>query len=118
MRLIVFIVISISLFALLFGVIYYNTGQHEAVHQEIFKSYGIDSEIKINDPITAFRNGGIFGTTTTINYSGQCNETCKSLGLQNEIMGYNMEVIVIAMFSLSFVLLIIFALKDDERRDN
>jgi hypothetical protein len=78
--------------------------QHESIHQRIFASYGIPSHVEY----FSFKHWAYAETVPDMNSTqveGLCGETCNSLHLQNEIAGYNIEVLLMALF-LGFILLI------------
>ena len=98
-----FVLFIILLFAFHLG----NTQQHELVHQAIFESYNISSEIKIIYNPLKLIDSQIAGYTIAKNVS-LCNETCRMLTLQNEIVGYNILSIESLMVFIVFLLLIFY----------
>jgi len=81
-----------------------NVVEHEQVHQAIFKSYDIESEIDY----FVFENGFLnwAATTTGDDPYGKCNETCQTMHNYNEIVGYNLQSIL-SLLSIGILIIII-----------
>lgn len=109
----IFFWLLIFLFFSFMVVNYGFTLQHESAHKEIYADYGIESTIHLNNPIKAMTTG-VGGYTKTVmtakEYDSKCNETCLSLHAQNEIIGYNMEIVMASIFVLIMFLIILSAI--------
>lgn len=92
---------------LVFLVLFYSSGitmvsLHENAHKEIFRSYDIDSEIKIN----YFLISG----ETSADYSEvqeKCDDFCQLAHNQNEIVGYHLSglvSIIVFLFCIYFMI--------------
>jgi len=79
------------------GNIYY----HELAHQEIWRSYGIDSKIKLSFP-----DAQTVTETPVKEYYEKCNEECKLAHNFNEVIGYHVMWIIIGMFFIALFLYI------------
>ena len=73
---------------------------HEAVHQEIYRSYGIESRIELD----YLRLGG--ATIISGEDSLKCNEYCNLAHNLNEVVGYPLGLIYIMLIGI-FILLVI-----------
>jgi hypothetical protein len=70
--------------------------QHENVHKAINYNYGMDSEIYID-------YWTMSGYTTS---SGEkCDDNCRMLHSYNEIVSYNMDAMMLAIYGVGFLLL-------------
>lgn len=105
-----FWVMMITLTITYFGVEYAHTLQHEAVHKAIFKNYGLDSKIVINNPIKATITGTGGYTRPDIsegqNYSDYCTESCEVLHSQNEIISYNVGTLFLLFYLFMIVMVL------------
>ena len=72
---------------------------HEDVHAAIYSSYGVNSYSSIN-----YFTGKAY-TQATGNYSS-CNENCQYTHNLNEIIGYNVALILFTACLLVFVVLL------------
>lgn len=81
------------------------TKQHEYVHQEIFRTYGINSTIYI-EPIYSFSTVQGYTLPNSEQYKNNCNESCKNLNLFNEIISYNIDTVVSSIFICVFIVIL------------
>ncbi len=99
MKLIEFIIKAILFAILIFSFVYIlgfaDIRQHEYIHKEIYEDYGINSTVEINY-IT------LTGVTTTEGDYESCNDFCYLQHNLNEIIGYNMTILI---FTLWFIFL-------------
>ena len=79
---------------------------HENTHQEIFRTYGIDSEIKYFN-FNSSDNIGVFTATTTPlgNYS-LCDGSCWDKQDFTDIIGYHIAVLLISLWSIAIFILV------------
>lgn len=104
--------IVLLLFALLVVYViidYSNTYQHEMVHQQIYEYYNITSHIHIN-PIWKISKYAGYTAVNDTEYYLKCNENCKMLQMQNEIVGYNINSILSSFILLAVVIIAYFHL--------
>ena len=78
------------------------TLQHEQAHIRIYEEYHIPSKMHfqwnlITPAYVQATNGSIA--------QENCNDTCTAAQINNEIVGYNVETIVVAMFGIFFLYL-------------
>jgi len=96
--------IKIIMFMVMFiPVMIGSTLQHEAAHVQIYKGYGVPSEMhwRFNLISPAY----VSPTNGTIAYE-RCNETCRALQAENEIAGYNAMNIWGSIFAVIFLYMI------------
>ena len=84
------------LFCLLFilgtiGIVY----EHEVVHQNIYKDYGLDSKIHIN----------LDGAYTKVISKGLCPNSCKMAQELNDIIGYPV-IVIYGVFGIGILFII------------
>jgi len=84
---------------------------HEKTHKEIWNRYSVDSKIFIN----FFRISGIT-TPDTEQYYSNCNENCKMLHALNNIVGYNLAVLIQNLWIMILVVLIYNKLTKEKRK--
>lgn len=84
------------LFAVNFGYLL----QHESAHIAIYEDYGIESKMHytFNPGVPAYVQA-----TNATHYFRNCNETCRMLQTQNEIVGYNVITLVGTIFFLFYL---------------
>lgn len=105
MKMFIFLLV---LATIMYGLVdYSHTWAHEKVHQTIYEEYGIDSEIHINNPINSMATGIAGYTEVTSDNAEDCDWLCRSLHLENEIYGYNIGSIILAMFTCMMILILI-----------
>lgn len=94
--LLTFCILTICLTLALLEIRTYSIINHEETHKVIFEMFDISSNITYN-----YLFFGIIenGATKTKDYY-KCEEVCKSLQAQNEIMYYNVELIYYVAFAL------------------
>lgn len=83
--------------------------QHEEVHKEIFKDYGIESEVEYT-LFSGIFTGSMAHTSAYFNNS-QCPLTCKQAHEYNEIVGYNVSSIILSLFLCILFWLVITTLR-------
>ena len=103
------------IFIIIAGFLIQDIMQHEATHQIIFKSYGIDSNVTYNF-WNAFKSSFNFNidktepwawTTPSSNTTHICNETCNALHSELEISEDQTINICLSLFSI-FILYILY----------
>ena len=82
-------IITLIFFLYLVGFKYITS--HEFIHQSIFNKYNISSETTLTY--------GLNGFTQPDSYE-KCNDTCKSLNIWNDIVGYYFAVFCMFVFIL------------------
>lgn len=75
---------------ILSGVVYEY--QHELAHQRIFEYYGVNSTMVF----------GLFSSYTVPN--SPCSELCMGFHSLNEIIGYQLFVVILVIISIGFVI--------------
>lgn len=86
---------------------FYLTFMHEATHQQIFESYGINSKIHM------LKN---FPTAYTLPEEDCSIETCKFSHNLNEIIGYQLDAFYWLFFiSFLFIIISILLIKSERR---
>jgi hypothetical protein len=73
---------------------------HEQVHVAIYESFGMKN-ISISYSFSHFETHAY----------GECNDYCQSANMNNEVVGYNLVGVFLAIFILTMVLIV---LKDKE----
>jgi len=88
------------------GIFVYSTGlmyisSHEAVHQQIYRHYGIESEVEINYFL-------LYGVTkpNADQFFESCDDYCNLAHRQTDIVGYHINYIVFSVWTM-FILFII-----------
>lgn len=89
LKLILFIILSYT-FCMTYVVV------HEQVHQAIFRSYGVPSEVTINYFTMS-------GSTEAINHIELCDSNCELAHSINEIVGYNLATLIFVITILFYV---------------
>ena len=84
-----FLIVS---FLVCFG---YQLYQHEKIHQIIYEHNGIESEIRYHP----FK---LYVATYAYVKEGECDEFCEQSHEFNEIVGYNVQILLAAMFFCIF----------------
>lgn len=74
---------------------------HETVHVEIYRSYGIESHVEYFSQIPY---------AVTIAQEGCPNETCILAHNLNDVIGYHLQAILVAICLLLFVIIILLEL--------
>lgn len=103
-----FLVLTICLLYL--GGLKYTTS-HEFLHERIYKRYNIPS-------ITEINYGKLEGRTliSTIDYY-KCNDYCKLQHSLNDIVGYNVTIIIFSAWSMFFLWLLYKRLFENENKE-
>ena len=103
--------------------------QHEYLHQRIFKSYGIDSNVTYNF-IGAFKqqmfhpfnfniqNNEAWAWTTPNYTMGNCTETCRALNLELEISDSQTDNIIITLLVVFFLYISHFTVTHQKEKEN
>jgi len=78
---------SISFIIILVVTSFFLIFLHETVHQEIYRSYDIESKIIFNNPKGLFFTGG-FATQTEPYLIGKCPDSCELAHNINEAVSY------------------------------
>jgi hypothetical protein len=71
---------------------------HEKIHQTIFRSYGVESNIYYY-PFSFYKTGAIAQTISEP--SNKCKDTCELAHNMNEIIGYNLSYLLDAIFFIA-----------------
>jgi hypothetical protein len=87
------------------GVFYGHVAMHEDAHVQIFRSYGVQSDwhYTLRGGVTSISN---------LSQANLCNENCEDLHELNEIIGYNVITIVLAIFGAAIILITFFSMRD------
>lgn len=94
-----------------------STTQHESVHQAIYKMYGVNTHVKYY--FFSFRNDGIQGQTIPDNSTianKNCTDNCKLAHNYNEVISYNIDAVIIAMFMIFTLWLFYDYLKEKDKK--
>lgn len=85
-----------------------HTITHESVHESIYTNYDIKSEIN-------YEFFGLAGSTKADRdeFLEKCNDKCRELQVNNEIVSYNMSYLISTIFAAVGILMFYDFLKDD-----
>ena len=98
---IIYFIGSLIIALIMFISNYQITHWHEEIHKTIYEHYGIESEIE-------YDNFGLSGETRAYYKEGQCPEMCKFAHELNEIVEYN---VLIVLETSLFIVFICFLVK-------
>lgn len=85
------VIFKFCVFLLFAFMIYLSfTFQHESAHKEIYRTYGIDSEIHVNPNILSSQKAYTKATSGVEN----CSDNCVLAHNINEIVGYHLAVFI------------------------
>lgn len=88
------------------GIFYAHVTQHELVHVQIYKTYGIDSDWH-------YTYSGGYTEVTNVTEAYNCTEKCEELHLLNEIVGYNVLTILAGFCIFTIIVLVFIGLKKE-----
>jgi hypothetical protein len=88
------VIIIIALMCTIYGFFILNTVSHEAAHKQIYLYFGC------KEPVVHINYLTIQGTATCMDIDHTWNEKEESLHAWNEIISYNSDVVLGAMFAI------------------
>lgn len=98
----------VSIGVVLLSLCYYSllgfTQAHEAVHVEVYRAYGIGSEVEINYKTLEGKTIAVSGDLEN------CNENCVMMHMYNEIVGYNVQALHGSIWVIFFLWILVYLL--------
>ena len=99
--------LAISILVCLLAVNYININNHEDVHQKIFEYYGCTDTVIHHDLLK--------GETICLNTSNYDGEKAEISHDFNEIIGYNLDTLVITLFLCTFIICLVMISNEETR---
>ncbi len=103
-KIVIFLLIVLTV-SYIFGLGYISN--HENIHAKIFKTYGIESQIKIDYWLS--------GSTIPESYNG-CNDYCLMQHRNNDIVGYNTIIIIFTLWAIFLCYLLFKVMFENENK--